>query len=275
MNSPTMQKLVGCFGILVMMVLFAEPVAGQTSSLRKASATRALVISGTPSWEYRLLVRHLSKNREWSVKTRLQSIGDNRRQADDAEVDLPGSNETFREYDVVVLIDPNPAELTGDWLGLLKRYCNEGGGLIFVAGPNFAQEFVDSDELSGLRELLPINLSDGEVTVGQDRISMNPNAQSHAVVSLTEDVETNRTLWASMPGPHWRLSASSAKPDARILLDNESDGSPLVVASDSAGGNVLFIGHSQSWRWRMVGDNAEHYRAFWNAAIKFVSRKRD
>ena len=97
---------------------------------------RVLVISGTPSWDYRLLTRLLERDETFDVSNWLQSADAGAVRDGNTMIDhLPCLAEELFAYDAVILMDPNASELDGEWCRLIDTFVVEhGGGVLLAAG---------------------------------------------------------------------------------------------------------------------------------------------
>ena len=60
------------------------------------------------------------------------------------------------QYNVVIMMDPNPAEFDRQWIDLLKDFCEyKAGGVLFMAGPQFTSEFFYRFQLTQFLAVTP------------------------------------------------------------------------------------------------------------------------
>jgi uncharacterized membrane protein len=253
---------------------------------------RILLVSGLPSWDYQHLQRLLQRDSSISLSCWLQSMDETRPQEGNEPISrLPRSMEELGKYNIVMLLDPNPAEFDKAWIDLLEDFCrHKAGGVLFMAGPHFTSEFVTMNRLAGLRELLPVRFGNNEfidsiqaladakdLTPGK-LLAVNHNL-NHPVMSFRNDMVQNQQIWSQMPNILWSFPTMNAKPTARVLLErgdqvNESGNQPLLVAGRFGAGSVLYMGFHGSFRWRMVGVQAQYYDRFWIQVVRFLVETR-
>ena len=91
---------------------------------------------------------------------------------------LPRTIEEMGEYNVIMMMDPNPEEFDTEWIENLRVFCqNKAGGLLFMAGPHFTGEFVTLNRLQGIRRLLPVRLGDPQYIASSDALAFaSPNS---------------------------------------------------------------------------------------------------
>ena len=157
---------------------------------------RVLIVSGGPSWEYRALVRLLTREKMIDISCWLQSLDDGRQQQGNTPIDaLPATREELFQYDVVVLLDPDPREFDEEAIKLLKDFVREhSGGLLYMPGPVFAGSFLTNTQTSGIAELLPVQLGDVGSMEVNSLLSPNNREWPLAVVASNADQPIMRFL---------------------------------------------------------------------------------
>jgi hypothetical protein len=253
---------------------------------------RILLISGLPNWDYQHLQRLLQRDPSISLSCWLQSMDETRPQEGNEPISrLPRSMEELGRYNIVMLLDPNPAEFDKAWMDLLQEFCrNKAGGVLFMAGPQFTSELLTMNRLAGLRELLPVRFGNHEfidsVQALADAKDISPGKilpvmhnLSHPVMSFRNDSAQNQQIWSQMPNVLWSFPTLNAKPTARVLLErgdmiSEAGNQPLMVAGRFGAGSVLYLGFHGSFRWRTVGVQAQYYDRFWIQVVRFLVETR-
>ena len=254
---------------------------------------RVLLISGLPSWDYQQVQRLLQRDQTISLSCWLQSMDETRPQEGNVSISrLPQTRQELAEYNVVILMDPNPEEFNAQWVDNLKEFCKtKAGGVLFMAGPQFTSEFVTLNGLSGIRDLLPVRFGDVEFI---DTVEVLTSAKSggkagkmllvnhnmdHPVMSFRADPAETQKIWSLMPGIFWSFPTQKAKPTARVLLErgdqSGSDGNqPLMVAGRFGAGSVLYMGFQGTWRWRPLGVQAQYFDRFWIQVVRYLVETR-
>jgi hypothetical protein len=253
---------------------------------------RILLISGLPNWDYQHLQRLLQRDSSIAVSCWLQSMDETRPQEGNEPISrLPRSMEELGKYNIVMLIDPNPAEFDRSWIELLQDFSrNKAGGVLFMAGPQFTSEFITMNRLAGLRDLLPVRFGNHEfidsIQALADAKDITPGKMlpvmhnlNHPVMSFRNDTAQNQQIWSQMPNVLWSFPTMNAKPTARVLLERgdligESGNQPLMVAGRYGAGSVLYMGFHGAWRWRSVGVQAQYYDRFWIQVVRFLVETR-
>jgi hypothetical protein len=173
-----------------------------------------------------------------------------------------------RPYDLLILGDVPPAVLGQDNGDAVKRFVEEGGGLVVIAGRRFTPaRYVDSR----LARLLPVEFVAREFKVTpQTRTQpfkpvLTYDGQQSPLLSLSDNGEDNLRLWRE---DLWKdregqfffyYPVTGLKAGATALLvhpeEKVADGAgdrpmPLIAWHYGGRGEVLFLGIDETWRWR-------------------------
>ncbi len=251
---------------------------------------RVLLVSGLPSWDYQQVYKLLWRDPNIHVSSWLQSLDETRSQPGNNEYvinRLPTTLPELLEFDVIMLLDPNPIEFDEQWVQLLKDYCKVNGrGLLYMAGPQFTSEFFTKPSLDGFRELVPVTFGDLEEVRFKEKLAEAtddsagkmltvPYNMQHPVMSFRAESEENQRTWSKMPGIYWSFPALEAKPTASVLMErgdlvSAKGNQPLMVAGRYGAGSVLYFGFQGTWRWRPVGLQAQFFERFWIQVVRFL-----
>ena len=253
---------------------------------------RVLLVSGAPTWEYRILEKLLLREEDLIVSCWLQSLDEGRSQEGVKVIDhLPITKDELFWYDVVVLLDPDPREVDSDWVNLLKAFTSEhGGGVLYLAGPRFTAELLTGPRTLTFRDVLPVRFGDVHAMEVASLLTSNSQgwpvkvstlALDHPVLKFTGDLSRDQTRWESLPGVYWSFPSLEAKPTSTVLLEHgdptlrSAEGArPMLVSGRYGSGNVLYVGFQGTWRWRRVGNDAEFFDRFWLQAIRHLTQGR-
>lgn len=255
---------------------------------------RALQVAGRPSWDERFL-RGLLKH-DPNVDLISFFI---LRTPTDIETVLPDEMslipfpteelflEQLRSFDVVFLQNFNFGPYgIAPYLGELKRYVEEGGGLVMLGGDL-------SFSLGGyphtpVADVLPIELVDDAmpdrlVSLETFRPQLTPEAKGHPIMALRPGLRENQQLWESLPPLEGCNLVLRARPEATVLLTHPflrtGDGQPLPIlaGADMGKGRSLALMSDSSWRWgfgaadRLAEDaRGRAYQRFWENAIRWL-----
>ena len=253
---------------------------------------KVLLISGLPSWDYQQVQRLLQRDASIELSCWLQSMDETRPQEGNLSIDrLPRSIEELGQYNVVILLDPDPSEFDQQWIELLKDFCKyKAGGVLFMAGPQFTSDFITFNRLQQIRDLLPVRFGDNEfIDTTQALASATENEPGkmlvvnhnldHPVMSFKADPLESQRIWDIMPGIYWSFPTMSAKATARVLIErgdqiNADGNQPLLVSGRYGAGSVLYLGFQGTWRWRPLGLQAQYFDRFWIQVVRFLVETR-
>lgn len=253
---------------------------------------KVLLVSGEASWDYQHVYKLLQRDQTISLSCWLQSMDETRPQEGNEPITrLPRTIEELGEYNIVILMDPNPEEFDDKWMDLLQDFCKfKAGGVLYMAGPQYTSEFVTMNRLRALRDLVPVKFGDTEFidTIEAlasakenkpgDMLVVNHNLD-HPVMSFRSDPADTQKVWDLMPPIYWSFPAIAAKPTARVLLEsgdqvNAEGNQPLLVAGRFGAGSVLYMGFQDTWRWRRVGVQAQYFDRFWIQVVRYLVETR-
>ncbi len=253
---------------------------------------KLLLIAGQPTWEYQMLQKLFQRDQNIVLSCWLQTMDEARPQEGNEPISqLPATIEELGQYNVILMIDPNPEEFDENWVDILKQFCKlKAGGLCYMAGPKHTTMFVTLNRLAGIRDVLPVRFGDSEFIDTSQVLASTTNSRpgemlvvnhnlGHPVMSFVSDIEENMRLWKLMPGIYWSFPALSPKPTSLVLMErgdqlNVEGNQPLLVAGRYGAGNVLYIGFNGTWRWRPVGVRAQYFDRFWIQVVNYLVETR-
>jgi hypothetical protein len=252
---------------------------------------RVLLISGGPSWEYRLVRTVLMRERAVDLSCWLQSIsGEDTRQDGNTVIEsLPDTPSELFAYDVILFMDPDPADFGAAWMAMLERYLAEhGGGVLWMAGPAHTASFFGTPGAADILDMLPVvpapraGLLPEQLAVTFTRqwpLKVAPDGVDHAVFRLHEDPVINRRLVEQLPGICWSFPVERVKPAARVLVTHEdprlrtAEGPrPLLVSGRYGAGRTLYMGFDGTWRWRRYGERV--FVQWWVQTVRYLMEGR-
>ena len=249
---------------------------------------KVLLVAGVATWEYRAVRQLLEREKSVELSCWLQTLDTDRAQEGNTVIkQLPVEREDWFQYDVIVMIDPDPKEFDADTLDILKQFINEhAGGLLYMAGPVHAGRFLSSLDTESLRDLLPVRLGDVGAMEVAALLESNDREWPLGVIAANADqpimrlfADRTQTLeaWRKFPGIFWSFPAASAAPAARVLLEHSdpalkkfAGSRPLLVTGNFGAGRTIYVGFDGTWRWRQLGTNAEFFNRFWLQATRYL-----
>ena len=249
---------------------------------------KVLLVSGGPSWEYRALVRLLTREKMVNLSCWLQSLDDGRLQQGNTPISsLPVTREKLFEYDVIIMLDPDPGEFNDEIIDLYKSFVSEhSGGFLYMPGPVNAGKFLSDSRTSSVIELLPVSLGDVGGMEVSGLLSLNNREWPLTIVSANadqpimrfyEDPQKTLAQWKKLPGTYWSFPALEAKPATKVLIEH-SDPTlrkkeiprPLLVTGQFGTGRTTYLGFDGTWRWRTKGLDAEFFKRFWVQTTRYL-----
>lgn len=249
---------------------------------------RVLLVAGGPTYEFRYL-RELYRRQELvNVSTWMQSAGaDVLQEATTVLSKLPTTEQELAEYDVVVLIDPDPrpeAGLTDDWFKAVRELAGRDGlGFLYVAGIKFTPPILlaDPPPFPELLKLLPI-IPDEATRRGAAEnkrllwLLTDKGIASPALTPLTSDP---KSLFDALPGFFFYLPTATKKAGAEVLANPGGGSRPetadhILWAEMPVGktGLSMWLAGDNTWMWR--GRAEEVRRQFWLQLARYLSGNR-
>jgi hypothetical protein len=121
---------------------------------------RVLLIAGSPSWEYRMVTNLLKRDKTVNLSCWLQTVDQDMRQEGNTVIErLPSTPEELFKYDVVIFLDPDPAEFNEAWIEAMRKFLGDhAGGMMWVAGPKYTAKFLTIFRTRDMIELLPVRM---------------------------------------------------------------------------------------------------------------------
>ena len=273
--------------------LSIEPLAGEISTANNQSIFRVGVVRDKikvmladriSRWEFRyldqLLVRDKHLEHEMILfDPRLRATG---KLKDDAA--LPTTLEAWNEYDVAVIGDLTPDQLTIQSQESLVDFVKEKGGVaILIAGRGGMPHLFEDQPLA---TLLPVEKSDASDTADKYFVGVNRMAVNLESIYLDDSRLKSEQLWKQVFEEQpitWLSEYSAPRPSARRLLDaipmgfdgesdaNDADQQPAWVCWQQIGsGRVVYLSAPDTYRLRFRRGDRLHHR-FWAQLLRWIT----
>ena len=252
-------------------------------SVRKEKI-RVLLADNTPRYEFRYLKHLLEREKTVELATVLQDA-DPEYSAEDltAKPHFPVQKSELLQYDVILLGDLSLAYLSPLVLDNLRDFVkDQGGGLLFIAGP---QANPLSYKGTHLADLLPIELDSAQAPSATSPITESFQPQltveglkGSSIFRFAADEPDSLAIWNNLPGIFWLLEAPDLKPGAKAFAThpvktNGNNKYPVIVMQRYGAGKVMFHATDETWRWRFrVGDL--YYGRYWVQTLRYLCRSR-
>ncbi|MFP3936857.1 MAG: hypothetical protein ACLFVW_00855 [Phycisphaerae bacterium] len=266
-----------------------------------------LLVSGDAGWDFQYLRNFLLRQPElYKISVWQQNADTEVNQAASTGMKLSHLPRTLAEligvpgddekpgYDVVILHDPRPTEggFDADFAEMLKTFVVEhGGGVCYVAGNKHTDSTLcGRTDFKPLADLLPVILTPNTLDISE-RISGRASQAwpveptdyglDHPIMRLGDSSRHIAEVWESLPALYWTHQVLDVKPMARVLAVNSDsmrrtrrrDREPVVAAMPVGSGKALYVGFSESWRWRSPRDGLYH-RRFWSNVVRYLATLR-
>lgn len=239
-----------------------------------ADPIRVLYVERWPRWQYRFLRQALLRDPRFATQAvllteDLASLDSDERRA----AALPSRPEQLRDYDVVVLGEIAPEDLSASQLEWIADHvAKAGAGAVFIAG---ARHMPVSFLQSPIASLLPFERASASPE-GAER-SFRPRTTRlgalHPLMRLGFGEDPQR-IWDTLPPLEWMVDVSRLKPGAVVLAEradpaSPADARPLVILQRVGRGSTVFVATDETWRWRYKVGN-QYFYGFWSQVLQHV-----
>ncbi len=247
---------------------------------------RVLLISGSPSWEYRYLSRLLIRDTTFDASCWLQSADIEAVRDGNTIIDrLPATAEDLYQYDAIIMLDPDPSEFGPGWAKAVESLVSDyGGGVLYQSSRKFTAQFMRDPAVKDLVNMLPVS-RDPEADLLLNRIGhyqtrpwpvdIAPETRNHPILRLEREGPGADVTWKDFAGVYWHYPVLREKSVATVLLRHGNPqmrnayGTHVLLATQFVGaGRTAFMAFDGAWRWRRVGE--EYYNQFWVHMIRYL-----
>ncbi len=246
----------------------AQPANDQLEAWARVVLQRrhVLVAEDRPRWEWRILTGLLDRDEQWTLNDALAKDGVLPR----GPGAVPSTRDGWLALDVVVLGDLDPAALGNRDLAWLREFVElRGGGLILIDGREGRLASLADGPAAAV---MPVRRGSGTVVTTTLRTTAATTLTSW--LRLAAEPLADAVLWGKRSAPE-ALARAEALPGSEVLLealDQTGTAHPAVVTRRFGAGQVVWIGHGESWRWRANG-GAQATTAFWNQLLRAVAEE--
>lgn len=178
--------------------------------------------------------------------------------------ELPDTAEELAPYNMLILGDVDPNDVSEAGLREWRAFVEQGGGLLMIANSKHPPSlFADTS----LAELLPFDVTETAEAEGEAfRITWTPEGQNQ--LRLPEE-----DLVRELPKLGWLIRVGEIRPLATVIAQAEGETRelhPAILTRAYGQGRVWFQATDQTWRWRQ-GSQREFYERFWRGVIQHVA----
>jgi hypothetical protein len=233
---------------------------------------RVLLVAGCPTYEYRFLRNFLIRDDGLQVSCWLSSADKGYPQDGDIVIrEAPADAEKLRQYDVVILLDPDPAHMPPAAV-LADFVLEEGGGLAYVAGECHGAKVFSAPALARLAAILPVEGGGGGQAARMHtrpwRPALTVQGAEHPMCRLHDEADKNAQLWSILPPFYYLTAVRGLRPAASALLER-SPGEIVAATQRSGAGYTVFLGTDDMHRWRAYRDGL--HERFWGGVVRYLA----
>ncbi|MGC4032740.1 MAG: hypothetical protein QM754_13615 [Tepidisphaeraceae bacterium] len=248
-----------------------------------------LYVDGYPRWDYRYLKTEMIRDKTVNISCLLLSADSSFRQEGDKPITrFPETPAEMLEYDVVLIGDVDPRELTDNQTQLIADFVSRrAGGFGMVAGPLYSPAAWKGTPIEAV---LPVDITrsavedwgvnGGTIAEGFRPIVTKAGTESGLFRFLPDKQENEKYLAESWQPLFWYARGVSAKPGvgevfAEHPTDMGPDGrkAPILVAGRYGAGRTSFLAVDDSWRWRFYHGESV-FDSYWVQQLRFLARGR-
>lgn len=258
-----------------------------TSRIRVVdNRVQVFMIEQEPRWDWRYLIDFIANDRRLALKCLLLDGSPRLLTMPDTPfvAELPAERAALYENDVMLIGDVDPARLGRDRMQIIRDWVDEaGGGLVFLAGPNFNPAAYRGTPLEPLLPVVPGDFTPEEMAARHDKpvkLRLTPAGERAPLLRLAEEAADNNAIWRDFEGVRWTAKVARARPGAEVLLVDPTagpkaprGGTPVIARQRYGRGEVIYIGTNETYRWRS-GIGGKHYSQIWAQAFQALSLER-
>lgn len=245
---------------------------------------RVLYVEGYPRWEYRYLKTLMVREKSIQCSVLLLSADSAFAQEGDEPITrLPRNSKEFSPYDAIVIGDVPVGYFSPEQMELIRdQVSSHGAGLLWLGG---ALHTPRSYEASPLADLLPM-MKPGAVDALDSAslpVSMEPAPLAHRLGIMRLDAMQDAGpaeaigFWRQhLPQLWWSQNLGTLKSATETLATitrDTSAGIPVLARLRYGGGQSVYLGTDETWRWRR-GRGDQYFDRFWIQLIRMIGRNR-
>ena len=274
--------------------LEVEPLEDEASVANNAASIslevikdkfRILLADGISRWEFRYLEQLFRRDKhvefdELLFHPRLRGTGDLA-----ANPRFPEQADDWARYDVVILGDVDPRQLSAASQRSLDEYVRRRGGhLIVIAGRDYMPRGYDQQPLG---ELLPVERVEGNMWPGGYTLALTVEGQLHRALMIEDSARASEAAWRTIyqRNPVQGLSRyCRPKPTARTLIQAVPAESSVAIDTGAGqevqqaflcwqrvgAGRVVYLAAPRTYQLRFRRGDRLHHR-FWGQMLRWIT----
>ena len=268
-----------------------EQIADNNYTTRHVSVRsgriRVLLVDRLPRYEFRY-IKHLLERDESVGVFELDTVlldadpewTETDRSASKLGGRIPISPKQINQYDVVILGDVDPSLLSSGGQSVWRDFVREnGGGLVFVAGPKFNPHAYRGSKLEPLVPLKLDRLTSSSyrqtIASGIKAEPTIPGTRSSRLFRFGENATATSRVVARFPLLRSMLEVDGVSAGASVLaagtLGGEASELPLIISQPYGAGQVVFQATDDLWLWRFRSGDETHGR-YWLNLVRYLAR---
>jgi hypothetical protein len=171
----------------------------------------------------------------------------------------------------MIIGDIPATSLDADQINALVRWVDEGGSLLFLAGPQSMGQ--SGFGATPLADLLPVSVGANAAYIeGEIRVRLTPLGAAHPAFQRVQ------SQWDRAAPLLSRFNVQSVLPAATVLFSTASEpAAPIVVSRRYGHGKVTIVLTDSTWRWQLAHGTGERGRSargehalFWEQLIDWL-----
>ncbi|MFK7789994.1 MAG: hypothetical protein AB8C95_10960 [Phycisphaeraceae bacterium] len=240
-------------------------------------------------WEYRFLVPMLK--REASIDSSILLVDADRGFVQEGNTPLsrfPLTAEEIRPYDVIMIGDVHPRFFSDQQLALMREHvATRRAGLLWIGGDRHTPNLYAGTDLELLLPMTTPSAVGRLVPATGIDVPIQPTAVADELNLLRlslkrgEEPGSPTAEWPNnLPPFRWAQDLGTLRPGARTLAHatgmvdvTTGEPAPMVVLYRFGGGEVIYVGTDETWRWRKVGGEV-YFEQFWIQLMRKLGRTR-
>ena len=244
---------------------------------------RVLLVEQEPRWDYRFLLDYLQRDQRLVVKSVMIDGEPGLSNKTDSPFlpSLPSTRESFFESQVLILGDVSPRDLGQDRMEMIVEWVEAGGGIIFLAGPNFNPSSYLGTPLEILLPVVPDTSKPRAMRMQRDSapfpLELSPAGRRSPYLQMDGDAAENERIWADFPGVRWVAPVARVKPGAEVLLTDSRSSTasrygkqPVFAMQGYGSGKCVYFGTDETYRWRSK-TGEKYYSILWGQIMQTLA----